>query len=292
MLSRLLPRITRRLITYGLDKPADVTGRDVVLGPFEARCLVGDRARSRSRFPAATTCRTRSRPSPSASSWTCRSQIAAALGQFSGAERRFQRLGEAGGVLVIDDYGHHPTEIAAVIAAPAQRRQRCGRVLVVFQPHRYSRTRDLMDDVRAGAGRRRRNRADRHLRGGRTAAPGHHARVVRRAGAAATSGVPVHACRISTTSRTSSWDRARPATPSSPSAPGRSARSDRGSWLRSAREGARERQGCADRRFRRARVRPVRRRRRWSPAGGPARARPLRRRPRLRSTLGTGCRVS
>ena len=50
-------------------------------------------------------------------------QIAAALGQFSGAERRFQKLGEAGGVLVIDDYGHHPTEIAAVIAA-APRRQR------------------------------------------------------------------------------------------------------------------------------------------------------------------------
>ena len=70
--------------------------------------------------------------------------IAAALAEFGGAERRFQRLGEAGGAIVVDDYGHHPTEIAAVIAAARAGIDR--RVLVVFQPHRYSRTRDLMDD--------------------------------------------------------------------------------------------------------------------------------------------------
>src|ERR687891_375235 len=60
-----------------------------------------------------------------------------------GAERRFERHGEPGGVLVIDDYGHHPTEIAAVLAAA---RATLGRRLVVaFQPHRYSRTQQLFE---------------------------------------------------------------------------------------------------------------------------------------------------
>jgi UDP-N-acetylmuramate--alanine ligase len=69
-------------------------------------------------------------------------QVAAALQEFPGAERRFERHGEPGGVLVIDDYGHHPTEIAAVLAAA---RATLGRRLVVaFQPHRYSRTERLM----------------------------------------------------------------------------------------------------------------------------------------------------
>ena len=71
-------------------------------------------------------------------------RAAAALRQFSGVERRFERHGEAGGVLVVDDYGHHPTEIAAVLAAA---RATLGRRLVVaFQPHRYTRTQQLRDD--------------------------------------------------------------------------------------------------------------------------------------------------
>jgi hypothetical protein len=70
------------------------------------------------------------------------SHVASALADFRGAERRFERCGEAGGVLVVDDYGHHPTEIAAVLAAA---RATLGRRLVVaFQPHRYTRTQRLM----------------------------------------------------------------------------------------------------------------------------------------------------
>jgi UDP-N-acetylmuramate--alanine ligase len=70
-------------------------------------------------------------------------QTASALRVFEGAERRFERHGESGGVLVVDDYAHHPTEIAAVLAAA---RATLGRRLVVaFQPHRYSRTHRLMD---------------------------------------------------------------------------------------------------------------------------------------------------
>jgi UDP-N-acetylmuramate--alanine ligase len=64
-----------------------------------------------------------------------------ALAGFGGVDRRFSVRGEAGGILVVDDYGHHPTEIAATIAAA----KLFGRRLVVaFQPHRYSRTKDLM----------------------------------------------------------------------------------------------------------------------------------------------------
>jgi UDP-N-acetylmuramate--alanine ligase len=71
-------------------------------------------------------------------------QIRSALDSFRGVDRRFQLRGKAAGVSVIDDYGHHPTEIRATLAAARQ----CGyrRIHVIFQPHRYTRTRDLMDD--------------------------------------------------------------------------------------------------------------------------------------------------
>ncbi len=64
--------------------------------------------------------------------------IASALAVFRGAERRFQAVGEEAGIKVVDDYGHHPTEIAATIKAA--REVHPGRIIVVFQPHRYSRT--------------------------------------------------------------------------------------------------------------------------------------------------------
>jgi UDP-N-acetylmuramate--alanine ligase len=71
-------------------------------------------------------------------------QIQEALENFRGVDRRFQIRGEAAGVTVIDDYGHHPTEIRATLAAAKQ----CGyrKIHVIFQPHRYTRTRDLMDE--------------------------------------------------------------------------------------------------------------------------------------------------
>jgi UDP-N-acetylmuramate--alanine ligase len=71
-------------------------------------------------------------------------QIRSGLDGFRGVDRRFQLKGKAAGVSVIDDYGHHPTEIRATLAAARQ----CGfrRVHVIFQPHRFTRTRDLMDE--------------------------------------------------------------------------------------------------------------------------------------------------
>jgi UDP-N-acetylmuramate--alanine ligase len=76
--------------------------------------------------------------------------IRAGLDQFRGVDRRFQLRGRAAGVSVIDDYGHHPTEIRATLAAARE----CGfrKVQVVFQPHRYTRTRDLMEDFTTAFG--------------------------------------------------------------------------------------------------------------------------------------------
>ena len=69
-------------------------------------------------------------------------QMAAGIAAFKGVERRFQLLGEAGGALVVDDYAHHPTEVRATIqAARAAAPER--RLVVAFQPHLFSRTRDL-----------------------------------------------------------------------------------------------------------------------------------------------------
>ena len=77
------------------------------------------------------------------------SAVMAALEKFEGIDRRFQSLGEietgAGKILLVDDYGHHPTEVAATLAA-AKSGYPERRVVLVFQPHRYTRTRDLMDD--------------------------------------------------------------------------------------------------------------------------------------------------
>ena len=75
--------------------------------------------------------------------------VVAALERFEGIDRRFQHLGEIatarGKVLLVDDYGHHPTEVAATLAA-ARSGWPKRRIVLVFQPHRYSRTRELLDD--------------------------------------------------------------------------------------------------------------------------------------------------
>ena len=130
MLASLLPRITRRLITYGFGA-ADLMARDVTLGAFEARCRVLTTLKGRTTSGDAEALGTMTLKVPGRHNVQNAlaavavgleldvpfANIAAALAEFGGAERRFQRLGEAGGAIVVDDYGHHPTEIAAVIAA-------------------------------------------------------------------------------------------------------------------------------------------------------------------------------
>jgi len=72
-------------------------------------------------------------------------QVASALGTFRGAARRFEIVGQAAGVTVIDDYAHHPTEIQVTLKA-VRESYRSGRLWVIFQPHQYSRTRFFLKD--------------------------------------------------------------------------------------------------------------------------------------------------
>ena len=154
----ILPRITRRVMTYGLEGAdgqavAAVTGHGVALEAFGSRASVRHRKSDgvselgelRLRVPGRhNLVNAIGAVAVGLEVGIAFPKIAAALAEFQGAERRFQRLGEEDGVLVVDDYGHHPTEIAAVIAAARAGIDR--RLVVVFQPHRYSRTRALMKE--------------------------------------------------------------------------------------------------------------------------------------------------
>ena len=150
----LLPRMTRRVITYGLDADADVRGHDVQLEAFASSCTVmsgrrdgspGALGRLRLRVPGRhNVLNALGAVAVGLELGIPFARIAGALEEFRGAERRFQTRGEANGVLVVDDYGHHPTEIAAVLAAARAGIDR--RVVAVFQPHRYSRTQQLLHE--------------------------------------------------------------------------------------------------------------------------------------------------
>ena len=159
-LRAVLPGMTRRVSTYGLEAPADaipdVTATDIVAGPLTMRATVLHRTR-RSSDPSRRVVPL----GPLSLSVPGRhnlqnalaavavglelglsfESIAAGLGEFRGAERRFEVRGEVNGILVVDDYGHHPTEIAAVLAAARTLNR---RIVVAFQPHRFTRTATLM----------------------------------------------------------------------------------------------------------------------------------------------------
>jgi UDP-N-acetylmuramate--alanine ligase len=153
-LMAVLPRLKRRVVTYGLDNAAaGVFGTDVQLGSFGGRCNV-----HRQSAPGAEPLGVLALSVPGRHNLQnalaavavgerlglAFDTVAAALRDFSGAERRFERHGEAGGVVVVDDYGHHPTEIAAVLSAARATLNR--RLIVAFQPHRYSRTAQLLEE--------------------------------------------------------------------------------------------------------------------------------------------------
>ena len=150
----LLSRMTRRVISYGfLESGAAIAGQDMQLEAFGSQCRVlraeGDRrvelGRLRLRVPGRhNLLNALAAVAVGIEVGIPFDRVASALDEFRGAERRFQLRGEAGGVMVVDDYGHHPAEISAVIAAARAGLDR--RVVVVFQPHRYTRTRDLADE--------------------------------------------------------------------------------------------------------------------------------------------------
>jgi UDP-N-acetylmuramate--alanine ligase len=165
----LLPRITRPVITYGLFDGSGITfggvaaivGVDAALEAFGSRCRVFCRARGARDVLEIGTLQLHVPGRHNLLNALAAvavgfevgipfSKIAGGFADFRGAERRFQLRGEARGVMVVDDYGHHPTEIAAVIAAARAGLDR--RIVVVFQPHRYTRTRDLLAEFGTALG--------------------------------------------------------------------------------------------------------------------------------------------
>lgn len=146
--------IKRHVVTYGLDESADVTALDVRLQGYGSGCTVrarkpGGRAIELGQLQLAVPGRHNVLNALAAAAMARElgiawSDVARGLGGFDGADRRFQRRGEAGGVAVVEDYGHHPTEIAAVVAAAKSIVE--GQLIVAFQPHRYTRTQFLLGE--------------------------------------------------------------------------------------------------------------------------------------------------
>ncbi|MFA5846041.1 MAG: UDP-N-acetylmuramate--L-alanine ligase [Thermodesulfovibrionales bacterium] len=160
---RLVPSVHRRCITYGLSSDADIYAVDINKGFMSVSFDVMHKGKNLGNF---------SIPVPGLhnvlNSLACiavamelkmeTGKVKEALNKFSGIQRRFELKGDEKGVKVFDDYGHHPTEIKATLRAAKEglidktqraesREQRNGgRLFVVFQPHRYTRTRDLIDE--------------------------------------------------------------------------------------------------------------------------------------------------
>jgi UDP-N-acetylmuramate--alanine ligase len=138
------------VITYGLSPNAHVSARDVALGPGGAAYTAvraGDvLGRVELRVPGAhNVLNSLAAVAVGLDLEVGFDQVQAGLHAFTGVDRRFQHRGEKGGVMVIDDYGHHPTEIRATLEAlrSVAGARRC---LVLFQPHRYTRTQHLWDE--------------------------------------------------------------------------------------------------------------------------------------------------
>ncbi|MGD9503659.1 MAG: UDP-N-acetylmuramate--L-alanine ligase [Syntrophobacteraceae bacterium] len=145
----ILPKISKRFATYGFSPQADFCARDVRMDGFHSRYRAFYKGEELGEVEVPLPGRHNVLNSLAAVAvarelevgWE---DICAGLRDMTGVQRRFQLKGEEGGVLVLDDYGHHPTEIRAVLETfdacfPGRRR------IVAFQPHRYSRTRALMD---------------------------------------------------------------------------------------------------------------------------------------------------
>ncbi|HEV2915499.1 MAG TPA: UDP-N-acetylmuramate--L-alanine ligase [Pyrinomonadaceae bacterium] len=147
----VIPRVQRRRVTYGLSAQADISAHGIRFnGEFGSSFSVWRAGSSVGEVSLRVPGLHNVYNSLAAIAVGLElevpfAQIAEGLGEFTGAERRFQNKGEEAGVLVIDDYGHHPTEIKATLAA-AKIGSSGRRMVVLFQPHRYSRTKDLMEE--------------------------------------------------------------------------------------------------------------------------------------------------
>jgi UDP-N-acetylmuramate--alanine ligase len=145
----LIPQVKKRYVTYGLSSQADLHARSVEFGGMGSEFEVIRRGESLGRFKLSVPGQHSVYNSLAAISVALELDIPVevirgALAEFGGLHRRFYVKGEVGGITVVDDYGHHPTEIKATLAGAKAGWDR--RTVVVFQPHRYTRTRDLMKE--------------------------------------------------------------------------------------------------------------------------------------------------
>jgi len=156
LLRRLLPEVQRRTVTYGTKRGSDflikldtplpaITGQAAPLSRFRVSFHRQDLGEFTLHVPGVHNVLNATAAIAVGIGLDIGvNAISAALDQFRGVDRRFQLRGRIAGISVIDDYGHHPTEIKATLAAARQ----CGfrKIHVIFQPHRYTRTRDLMEE--------------------------------------------------------------------------------------------------------------------------------------------------
>ena len=151
----MIPKLDRRIITYGFSPQADVRAGKLLTDRMGAtfEVTVQDRATGRARtmkpfrlpmLGAHNVQNALAAVAVGVEMEIDEDTIRSALAGFKGVKRRFTRVGDAGGITVIDDYGHHPVEIAAVLRAARQAGAR--DVVAVVQPHRYSRLQALFED--------------------------------------------------------------------------------------------------------------------------------------------------
>jgi len=145
----IIPRITRKIITYGLSSQADVSAIDIELPTcFNSTFTARWRGHSLGKIEMGISGTHNIYNALAALAVSLDLELAPetvirALEGFRGVDRRFQVKGEVDGVLVVDDYAHHPTEIKATLA---HARLSGRRLVVLFQPHRYTRTKFLLDE--------------------------------------------------------------------------------------------------------------------------------------------------
>jgi len=148
VVQHLIPRIGKRHVTYGVSPQADWRADNVQLGPFQSKFTVSHRGRLMGDVSLKMVGRHNVLNALACCAVAHELGIpfnVTAEGGFAGVQRRFTVRGEVNGITVVDDYGHHPAEIKATLSgARASFPQR--RIVCAFQPHRYTRTRDLLGE--------------------------------------------------------------------------------------------------------------------------------------------------
>jgi UDP-N-acetylmuramate--alanine ligase len=144
----LIPGVEKRFLTYGTSAQADLKAADIQPQGFGSEFSVTFKGESLGRFKLKVpgvhnVMNALSAVAVGAELGLTGAVIREGLKTYAGVDRRFSLMGEVGGIMVVDDYGHHPTEITATLAAAKGLKP--GRVVAVFQPHRYTRTRDLLE---------------------------------------------------------------------------------------------------------------------------------------------------